>query len=660
MVKILPVNDENDIPGTVVIVEIATVARPDEIYPDRTIHTFRCGHAISARMENGKWTREKSLAFTETTEFWSWINFVRRAGAPVTLFGSNVGQTLTLLGLWSLVTDGLFTLNRGAHPNLKNARSHKARAAMMRMTKGLLVTGGPPTALIIFHRDRWKLTILDTQNYLEKTASELAPLVGIENPVILRDDAPQTSIECSVSSKCRISAEFIRRLIVWHCKQELGRFSLTVTGIAMAAFRHRFMRDRIELPEEQDDRDWERCGYFNGRVEAFWAGTIRGNKFIPVRHIPHTGDLFEDRPVGPFHVVDARSFYAAVQTFQCLPVACVESHIDDHYGPPATDDSLEQVMAHVLIDSSGDTYPVRRDKGCIFAGGTFWTTLCGPELARAVRAGHVSQWASWKRYRLEQCLRWFAEGFWKERVAAEASGDKLIAALCKGIMARLHGKFLQRRPKWVNLPGRVPPGPWEHWTSVVGSTGDVRKFRSIGYDVQIQDDAGDDKFCFPALAAWVTSHGREYLRHWINVAGPRHTLYVATDSLIVDNTGLANLTKAGIIWPDGVGSLRVVRSHPDIEIRGPNNYTHDGRQVVSGRSHRALQFDGNRWQAERWQGLEETFLESDRTQVTSFAVQGNIDNCTVPGKVGPGGWLTPPMLTTVEEEKWQRLAAQHS
>lgn len=646
MVKLLSVNDENDIPGTVVVVEVETVQRPDEIYPDRTIHTLGKWAATAARMENGKWTREKSSSGTEASDLWTWINYVRRSGSPVWLFGQNVGQTLTLLALWSLVESGDYLLSRPCHPDLHKARTPTAIRSMSKITKGLLVTGGPPTAIVVFHRDRWKLTCLDIRNYLDKSSSELASLSDCgyntnESSSVSTDESGAT-----ISNRLSVSTDIVRRLIVWHYAQELGRFSLTVTGIAMASLRHRFMRDRIELPEEQDERDWEREAFFNGRVEALWAGRIKGNGFTPVKHIPRTGDLFEDRPVGPFHIVDARSFYAAVETFEELPIAVTESHVQDGHGPPDTGHDLREVMASVLIDSPADTYPVRRGAGCLYAAGTFWTRLCGPELVRAVRAGHVRQWGGWRRYRLSQCLRWFAEGFWKERTAADSRGDKVVSALCKSIMACLHGKFLQRSPKWSLLPGRIPSGPWEHWMEIEATTGRTRRFRSIGYDVQIQDDGGDDKYCFPALAAWVTSHGREYLRSWCRVAGERHVLYVATDSLIVDNVGLDNLTAHGLIWPDGVGSLRVVRSHADIEIRGPNNYTHDGRNVVGGRSLRDLRVAGQEWTAARWQGLEETFLSPCRDEVVSYALRGSVDNCTTPGKVGPGGWLQPPRLTT--------------
>jgi len=653
VVRILPVNDDNTIPGTVVVVEVATVARPDEIYPDRWQHTFRVAYATAFRMEDGKCTREKSTLLIDAESFWTWVNFVRRAGSPVWLFGSQMGLSLTLLKFWELLTTGEFSLNRGAHPNLKNARSHAARAAMMRVTKGLLVTGGPPTAVVCFHHSRWKLTAVSIENYCEQPQEKLAKLVSLDFQPWPNSEATFSDWSTAAEARCRVTVECVKRLIVWHAKQELGRFSLTISGVAMASLRHRFMRDRIELPEDQDERDWQREGYFNGRVEALWTGKIQSTSHTPPRHVPRTGDLFEERPKGPFHILDARSFYGGVCSSELLPSAATETHLENDFGPPPTDTTLIEVMARVLIETQTDVYPVRRDKGCIHARGVYWTTLCGPELVHAVRHGHVKAWKGWQRFRLEQTLKWFADSFWKQRREFETSNDLLMASLCKSVLARLHGKFIQRSPKWCMLPGRVAPAPWSTWTSVVGSRNQFRKFRSIGWDVQIQDDGGDDKYCFPALAAWVTSCGRSWLRHWMKLAGERHVFYVACDSMIVDDIGLNNLTRAGIIWPDGAGSLRLVSSSDTMEVRGPNNYTHGSRQVVSGRALRALKINGRTWTAERWQGLEELFLSEDRAGAESYGVKGCIDNFTAPGTVGPGGWIQPPYLT-LENERCQR------
>src|SRR5262249_24814821 len=149
----------------------------------------------------------------------------------------------------------------------------------------------------------------------------------------------------------------------------------------------------------------------------------------------------------------------------------------------------------------------------------------------------------WRRYALAPVFALFSDGFWNERRLAEASGSRIVAALCKGILARLHGKFLQRDYRWTVVPGALAPRPWWRWSVLKQETGERQDFRSIGWEVQVQRDAGDAKHCFPALAAWVTAWGREYVRSWWNIAGRRDVLYFGTDALIVTEKGKLNLEK---------------------------------------------------------------------------------------------------------------------
>lgn len=642
--KYLPVNDTNTVPGAIVAVAVSTYSEPDLLVPGKSIHRLRSWSAISGRMESGKWTREKSAEGTEPSAFWEYLNFARQSGHPTTLVAYGVDRALTLLGFWSLLEDETFHLNREATASQKQSKSNTQRIRSLRPTRGLLITGGPPTAVICYHRDRWKLTCVDVQNYIERSESDVAGLVDCPYSDWPAIDASLLDWSYVAEQRCRATCDAFVKLVTWQNQQEFGMFSLTITSLAMAALRHRFMRDKIELPQDQDERDWQRQGYFSGRIEALWAGSVRGNLYHRPGQAGPASSLFDEHPIGPFHLVDARSFYAAVETFEEVPIACIESYLGPVVPAPPDDESMREIMATVVIKSETDTYPVRCTQGTVYATGEYQTTLAGPELCRAVRAGHVQAFLAWQRYALGQPLRWYAEGVYAERERSERDGDRLTAALCKALLARLHGKFLQRSHRWSLLPGRQAPGPWQRWDSVVCSEGIRREFRSIGWDVEIRDPAGDHEFCFPAIAAWVTSHGREYLRHWQQIAGPRHVLYLSCDGMIVDQIGLDNLTAYGMIYPSGVGSLRVVRGSPDIDIRGPNNYSHAGHDVRTGRPHRDLVITESGWRADRWQGLEELFLATDKSSVASHEVTGRIGQYTASGVVGAGGWITPPRL----------------
>lgn len=648
MTRVLKTNDTNTIPGAIVIVEVATFARPSPIDPAKTVHTLRRWVAISGRMESGKWTREKIRYGSTAAEFWQFIEFARQSGHPTTICGYTIHHSVSMLGFWAELDSGRFCLNRPAHPDWAKQKSSRTRRSMARTTKGLLISATGLTAIVCYHKLRWKLTIVDCRNYLDRSPEQVSELTGTEFRDWPADDAPIGEWDTVLLLRCLATKAVFQGLVVWQNRQELGKFSLTISSLAMAAFRHRFMRHRIELPEDQDIRDWQRQGYYNGRVECLWQGRIEGGRYTPPPGRTRSGTLFDEHPCPPFYVVDARSFYAAVHINEDYPIRCEESHLGGRVPVPPNDGSLIELMATVEVASQYATYPVRMERGAIHAKGIFQTTLCGPELLRAAMAGHVKKWIAWQRYTLAPILRQYGQSIWDERVRAEQAGEPVVSSLCKALLARIHGKFLQKAHRWTLLPGRVAPGAWEHWDAIDCATGRHRNFRSIGWDVQIEDDAGDAEWCFPAIAAWVTAHGREYLRSWVATAGRHHTLYVGCDCLIVDKTGLDNLTAAGIIRDGGAGSLRVTRTVTDIEIRGPNNYTVDGHDVVAGRSLSAVKIIDRRWTAQRWQSLEEIFLRTDKSAVTTYPVHGNAAVYSITGTVGAGGWIDPP---TIELEK---------
>jgi hypothetical protein len=441
----------------------------------------------------------------------------------------------------------------------------------------------------------------------------------------------------------------MRRIVLWHKKQEMGKFAFSVAGIALAGFRHRFMHDYIHLPETQDERDYERNAYYNGRVEALWCGRIADNRYYPSPIQREKPSLFDPRPTRVFYMLDSRSFYGAVEQFCSVPIKCVRRCNDyqDSKLPEGVDPY--DCIADVTITTPVESYPVRHLGRTIYGTGTFRTVLCGPELSRAVSTHAVSRIHSFRHYETTPALRWYSEGVYAERLRADSDGDGVISALTKALIARLHGKFMQRATRWVDCPKKYAQRPWWRWFATNIKTGESQLYRSLGWSVQRQEDAGDAPHCFPAIAAWVTANGREWLRSWVQKAGRHNTLYVSTDSLIVTEDGLANLTKAGIVGGDHIGALRVVDQTDNIEIRGPNNLSFGDRHIISGLPMLDLAVAGGTASYSVQGGLEEAFNAPDQPRVRCTTVEMALGKYTHPGKVDQGGWTIPAVLTLKEQ-----------
>ncbi len=656
--KVLRTNDDSTIPGTILCVHVATVATPDASNPRKRIHRLRCGYAIAGRMEGGQWTREKFLRFNSGAELISWMNFVRQSQKPLWLIAHKLSHILTLIGFWDGLESCEFTMSQPTPKNLDKVKSPRLRRIMERQRPGLLIEADPPTALVCWHRDGWKVIALETRNYWDKSLSQLATLAGIPEPRQPHTDAEPEAFFAYCEQASRVVQQCMTRLAAWHARNDHGNWSFTVSGMALSTLRHKYYRDTIHCPDDINDREFERRAYYNGRTEAFWLGEIRSGRFYPFEGERKAPTLTEQPPRGPFYLVDSRSFYGAVQTFQSVPVKCEAE--GDGWPPgdifPKRLD--ENYLAEVRIISDRHEFPVRINNHTVFATGDFWTVLCGPELYRAVSAGCVHSVGHWRRYAIETALRSFGLGMWDRRLEAEQAGDQLLAALSKGIIARLHGKFMQRDVRWTVVKNVIPEGPWRHWSKVNHTTGEIKHYRSIGRSVQVQCDAGDMPHCFPALAAWVTAWGREYLRHWMALAGSRQVLLCSTDSLLVTQEGKCNLEKAGIVAEDGIGACRVVTSCGDVTVYGPNHYRLADKFTFAG-----LPLDS--WPASRTSAgyttsvsLRRTLAHKPPESITETDQVASIRLETDSRRLTPGGWLDRIVLEK-DSPTWTSVPTEH-
>lgn len=644
MCAVLTTNDELTWPGTCIFVDTESRWETDQLNPRRQLHSFRLASATACRIESGKQTRRKSERFREARDFWSWVNFVRHPRMPVWIFAHNLGFDLTMLDFWGQLTAGNFSLHQRPLANLEHIRSEKLKRIMSRTKKGFLMTDDPPSAVECYHRDRWKCILIDSLNYFDRSLEQIADWLGLEKLPLPANDATWDDWFARCDQDVKILEAALLKWLLWHGKQELGRFSFTLAGACLAGFRHRWMAHEIDLPDDQSQRDFEREAFYLGRTQALWLGEISPTVCKPVCSIDQGADLFTQPPRGPFFQLDANSFYGAIGAYENVPVKTIETSAN-YPGIELEPSQLDETcLAHVLIETREETFPVRTPEGIAWPIGTYWTTLCGTELLRALTAGLVKRVGRWCRYEMAPAFRKYACDLWTERLSARAAGDGLLEHVCKQMLARLHGKFAQRLDEWVDDPAALVDTPWSTWMRFDQETHQVRQYRSIGWDAQYRRPKGDARHAFPAIAAFTTAAGRERLLALWRVAGPRDVVYLSTDSLIVTQAGLERLADQGMIDPDELGYLRIVAEDDHIHIRGPNNYSLGKRHVIAGRhrSHKIIAAD--RYQATHFQSLLETIhLKGPNT----VAVSEIVKTVPLPATLmltDRAGWLRPPVM----------------
>jgi hypothetical protein len=170
---------------------------------------------------------------------------------------------------------------------------------------------------------------------------------------------------------------------------------------------------------------------------------------------------------------------------------------------------------------------------------------------------------------------------WDIRATADDRNEPDVSMWAKSVMVSLAGKLGYRRKSWEVDPLAVCSRPWDEWYQHDGQGG-MERWRSLGSVCQREVTGGYGPDACPAMAAFITSHGRLRLLQAIRIAGLEHVAYCDTDSLVCDEIGYANLCNAGYNSSRNLGDLVLVSGPVDAEICGIKHYVEDGRVKCSG------------------------------------------------------------------------------
>jgi hypothetical protein len=99
---------------------------------------------------------------------------------------------------------------------------------------------------------------------------------------------------------------------------------------------------------------------------------------------------------------------------------------------------------------------------------------------------------------------------------------------------------------------------------------------------QVMADSSEPAHSFPAISAFITSFAREYMRDAIIIAGRDNVYYMATDSLILNESGYSRLLEADMIHDWHIGKFKLLGKHRHLEVQHASNYTLDGKTTASG------------------------------------------------------------------------------
>lgn len=538
-------------PGAFIFFDTETLPTPVPDDPDAHLHTLRLGVAHYVRLERGKETREDRLKFTSTQQFWQWVFAKLHPRIPTWIWTHNVGFDLTVCDFWRMLGDGEFIVT---DPDQEDG-GERAEGRGKGWGKGFMLLNDPPTVISGKVPGKGRFVVCDTMNYFVTSLAKMGKQLGRDKMPMPAFEAPDSEWFPYCENDVLILRECVLGLVRWVKEQELGRFRYTAPAQAMGAYRHRFMKWGIEYHDESDVRSLERQCYYGGRLEAFFIGRCHPRnkrRILSVVDVKHSSMAI---PRCPVYELDVCSLYPAVMREHEYPSKLVDSSFESGLRPDWKDTLAGDCAALVRLRSDVGFPQRTKALGTIYPVGEYWTCLCGPELQRALDLDVVTDCAAWSRYHLAPIFDDFVDYFWAERRRYELENNNLYATMCKLMLNGLYGKFGQKSADWVDRPDIEPPQQWGPWISEGATSGVEREFRIIGGNVQEKVPEGELFNTSPAIAAWVTAHGRETMREFMRVAGARNVLYCVTDALVVTQAGYDRLERAGAIGDRVLGKL---------------------------------------------------------------------------------------------------------
>lgn len=608
-----------------------------------TSHSLRLWTAIHARLEGGRSVSRTVARGKTPAEFWQFVDKHSQPTRRTWLFAHNIGFDLTMLRFWDEMDKGTFTLKplprRSADGQYSGENSWSGK---------LVIDHG--ITFIVVRNGRKTYTMVDTCNYWPRKLWKIGdeynlPKLDMPDPKASDDD---WFVYCLRDTE--IVEVAVTTLITSWVSAKCGVFKPTAASLSFTNWLHTC---DVRTPDGKSvdmvvkqGAEWhelERAAYFGGRVQPFYFGQLQG----------------------PIYHVDVNSLYPYVMREHQFPRRFVD------YGRFTTIADLRRktacygAVANVLLRTRIDTYPVRVQGRQLHLCGSYWATLCGPELQRALRDNHIVRVGSVQYYSLAPLFRgwvdyWFRRKLEAGRVGGGGAGER---EFCKCILNSLSGKFAQHGRYWVDVPGKVALERWGGWgggpppQSILeqfGEPGTVQdetdnkrtgkqrfNYRGIAGHVQVLLDDMEPRHAFPLVSAYISSYAREFMYAILCSLPPRSAFYMATDSLLLSKRGYRALCRRGLVDDERLGAFRLVSVYSSLEIKGSNNYVADGKLVCAGLEGKASNGMGKSKVCEVWERLPSVIATKPDGTINVRTVPLAITQPDRKGTVDAEGWWHP-------------------
>lgn len=560
--------------------------------PDRSVvQSFRLGWAVYYCRGYGRHAPIEDWRYlSQTDDFWDFVFTHAEPKQRLWIIARNIVFDFTICRGWeALKSEGYkleFFHNNGV---------------------SVIVTVKKSSSTIVF---------LDSMNWFPESLAETGKRIGIAKLGI--DFATCTQQELSVYCRNDVQIEFtnFKIFIAFLEGNTIARLCYTRASTAMAAYLLRHYHTPIYIHNNYEALRLERESYKGGRCECFYIGEISDENL---------------------YIVDVNSLYPFVMSANLFPikykavlhhptVADLRSIIDDI-----------ALVSRVAIDTDEPLYAVKGDR-TIFPLGNFVTVLCTPEIRYALEHGHVKGVLECYTYEQADIFTSYVRTIYNLRMGLKARGERAYEQLCKYLLNSLYGKFGQRAENWVRI-GSAPDEPDREELIFEDNPRRIMRLRYLLGEVFELKGHGEAYNSFPAIAAHVTAYARLYLWKLMQICGVGNYFYCDTDSLMVNETGLLNLS--GYLSDTELGKLKIESSFNHLIIRGLKDYETSTKTVVKGISKKAVKLADGVYEQDCWPTFRGLFHSADVNTYIVKRVTKHLSREYTKGTVGITGIVSP-------------------
>ncbi len=475
------------------------------------------------------------------------------------------------------------------------------------------------SAILTVRKGNKSIVFLDSMNWFPESIEKTGERLGIPKMKIDFETCSKKELSIYCRNDVLIDFENFRQFIAFLVGNNISRLCYTRASTAMAAYLLRHYNTEIFIHNNAEAIKLERESYKGGRCECFYIG---------------------EPDHDTFYVLDVNSLYPFVMRNNPYPVKYKK--IPCKTTPRSLRRYIQNysVVAKVLVETNEPVYAVRRER-TLFPIGRFVTTLTTPEIKYALSHGHIKQVYDCVIYEQANIFESYVDTIYTLRQDFISAGVDVYQNLCKYLLNSLYGKWGQKAENWVKIAD-CPDEPDREELLFTYESDRVMRLRYLLGELFELKSYGEAYNSFPAISAQVTAYARMYLWSLMQLAGHGNYFYCDTDSLVVNDAGMDNLTC--MIDDTKLGYLKHEETTHKFIIHGLKDYEKDSKVVIKGIRRNAVKISDGVYRQEQWSSFKGLLHSGDINTYKVKTVTKHLSRNYTKGIVTDSGVVEPIRL----------------